>query len=49
VSAVVDSGVPLGRPGTAGEVAALIVFLAAEDALYLTAAAVPAGGGSTAI
>jgi NAD(P)-dependent dehydrogenase (short-subunit alcohol dehydrogenase family) len=47
--AYLDSGVPLRRLGTADEVAALIVFLASEDASYLTAAAVPVDGGSTAI
>jgi NAD(P)-dependent dehydrogenase (short-subunit alcohol dehydrogenase family) len=47
--AYLDSGVPLRRLGTADEVAALIVFLASEDASYLTAAAIPVDGGSTAI
>jgi NAD(P)-dependent dehydrogenase (short-subunit alcohol dehydrogenase family) len=47
--AYLDSGVPLGRLGTAGEVAAVIVFLASADASYLTATAIPADGGSTAI
>jgi NAD(P)-dependent dehydrogenase (short-subunit alcohol dehydrogenase family) len=43
-----DGGVPLGRLGTAHEVAALIVFLATADASYLTAAAVLVDGGGTA-
>jgi NAD(P)-dependent dehydrogenase (short-subunit alcohol dehydrogenase family) len=47
--AYLDSGVPLRRLGTAAEVAAAIVFLASADASYLTAAAVPVDGGSTAI
>jgi len=47
--AYLDSGVPLGRLGTAGEVAAVAVFLASADASYLTGAAVTVDGGSTAI
>jgi len=47
--AYLDRGVPLGRLGTASEVAAVIVFLASADASYLTATAIPADGGSTAI
>lgn len=47
--AYLDSGVPLGRLGTAAEVAAVIVFLASADASYLTAVAIPVDGGSTAI
>lgn len=47
--AYLDSGVPLRRLGTAAEVAAAIVFLASSEASYLTAAAVPVDGGSTAI
>lgn len=47
--AYLDSGVPLRRLGTAAEVAAVIVFLASDDASYLTAVAIPVDGGSTAI
>jgi NAD(P)-dependent dehydrogenase (short-subunit alcohol dehydrogenase family) len=47
--AYLDTGVPLRRLGTAAEVAAVIAFLASADASYLTAAAIPADGGSTAI
>ncbi|HEX9030437.1 MAG TPA: SDR family NAD(P)-dependent oxidoreductase [Streptosporangiaceae bacterium] len=47
--AYLDSGVPLRRLGTADEVAAVIVFLASDDASYLTGAAIPVDGGSTAI
>jgi len=47
--AYLDSGVPLRRLGTADEVAAVAVFLASSDASYLTGAAVPVDGGSTAI
>jgi len=47
--AYLDAGVPLRRLGSADEVAAVIVFLASPDASYLTGAAVPVDGGSTAI
>lgn len=47
--AYLESGVPLRRLGTADEAAAVIVFLASPDASYLTGAAVPVDGGSTAI
>lgn len=47
--AYLDASVPLRRLGSADEVAALIVFLASADASYLTGAAVPVDGGSTAI
>jgi dihydroanticapsin dehydrogenase len=47
--AYLQTGVPLRRLGTAEEVAAVIVFLASQDASYLTGAAVPVDGGSTAI
>lgn len=47
--AYLESGVPLRRVGTAEEVAAVVVFLASPDASYLTGAAVPVDGGSTAI
>ncbi|HCU97401.1 MAG TPA: hypothetical protein DHU96_33715 [Actinobacteria bacterium] len=40
---------PLRRLGTADEVAAVIVFLASDDASYLTGCAIPVDGGSTAI
>ncbi|MEU3056101.1 SDR family oxidoreductase [Streptomyces griseus] len=36
---------PLGRPGSAEEVAAAVRFLASEDAGYITGAALPVGGG----
>jgi NAD(P)-dependent dehydrogenase (short-subunit alcohol dehydrogenase family) len=47
--AYLKTGVPLRRLGRADEVAAVIVFLASPDASYLTGAAVPVDGGSTAI
>ena len=36
---------PLGRPGTADEVAAAIVWLASPDASYVTGATLDVGGG----
>ncbi|AGL13745.1 3-oxoacyl-ACP reductase FabG [Actinoplanes sp. N902-109] len=36
---------PLGRPGTAAEVAAAVLFLAAPDAGYITGAVLPVAGG----
>ncbi|MEL3944546.1 MULTISPECIES: SDR family oxidoreductase [Streptomyces] len=36
---------PLGRPGTAEEVAAAVRFLASEQAGYVTGAVLPVGGG----
>ena len=41
------ASVPLRRLGTAAEVAATIVFLASDDAAYITGAALPIDGGST--
>lgn len=48
-AAYLAAGVPQGRLGTADEVAAVITFLASDDASYLTGAAVPVDGGVTAI
>ena len=47
--AYLETGVPLRRLGTPGEVAAVIVFLASQDASYLTGTAVVVDGGTTAI
>ena len=39
---------PLGRPGTPVEIAAVIGFLASEQAAYMTGAVIPVDGGWTA-
>lgn len=41
--------VPAGRLGRAEEVASLVVFLASDEATYLTGAALPLDGGWTAV
>jgi 3-oxoacyl-[acyl-carrier protein] reductase len=43
--AAILAGVPLGRLGSAGEVAAAVAFLASEDAAYITGALIPVDGG----
>lgn len=48
-AAYLRASVPQRRLGSADEVAAVIVFLASDDASYLTGAAVPVDGGITAI
>jgi NAD(P)-dependent dehydrogenase (short-subunit alcohol dehydrogenase family) len=48
-AAYLQADVPQRRLGSADEVAAVIVFLASDDASYLTGAAVPVDGGITAI
>jgi NAD(P)-dependent dehydrogenase (short-subunit alcohol dehydrogenase family) len=45
--AYLEEHVPLRRLGRADEVAALIAFLASDDASYITGAAVPVDGGAT--
>jgi 3alpha(or 20beta)-hydroxysteroid dehydrogenase len=42
------AGVPLGRYGKPEEVAALVAFLASEDAAFITGVALPIDGGVTA-
>lgn len=47
--AAVVRRIPLGRPGTAGEVAAVISFLASAEASYVTGAVWSVDGGLTAV
>jgi 3-oxoacyl-[acyl-carrier protein] reductase len=43
--AAILAGVPLGRLGSADEVAAAVTFLASDDAAYITGAVIPVDGG----
>jgi NAD(P)-dependent dehydrogenase (short-subunit alcohol dehydrogenase family) len=45
IRAYVDGMVPLGRWGTAEEVARAVLFLASADAAYITGAEIPVDGG----
>ncbi len=48
-SATAAQGTMLKRPGRAEEVAAAILFLASDDAPYITGALLFVGGGMTAL
>lgn len=43
------SGIPMGRVGTAEEVANVVVFLASDEASYLTGLVMPVDGGSALV
>ena len=43
--AELTAAVPLGRQATADEIAAVVAFLASEDAAYITGAVIPVDGG----
>jgi 3-oxoacyl-[acyl-carrier protein] reductase len=45
LSAMLVSGVPMGRPGLPEEVAAAALFLASDESSYLTGQAISPGGG----
>jgi 3alpha(or 20beta)-hydroxysteroid dehydrogenase len=42
------AGTPMGRLGTASEIAAVVAFLASDDASYMTGSEIYADGGWTA-
>ena len=42
------ASIPLGRMGTPGDIAALVSFLASDEATYITGAVLPVDGGYTA-
>jgi NAD(P)-dependent dehydrogenase (short-subunit alcohol dehydrogenase family) len=46
-AAYLESGVPLGRFGTAVEVAQACLFLTSDHASYITGAILPVDGGAT--
>lgn len=48
LAAMVDTWIPLGRQGTAEDIAPSVVFLASDDARYITGSLVVIDGGLTA-
>ena len=49
VYATIDSFQPIGRPGAPEEIAALVAFLASDDASFMTGSIVVADGGMTSM
>ena len=48
VYAAIDSFQPIGRPGTPREIAHLALFLASDEASFMTGSIISADGGMTA-
>jgi NAD(P)-dependent dehydrogenase (short-subunit alcohol dehydrogenase family) len=48
VYATIDSFQPIGRPGTPAEIASLAVFIASDEASFITGSVMLADGGMTA-
>jgi dihydroanticapsin dehydrogenase len=44
----IDSFQPIGRPGTPREIAHVVLFLASDEASFLTGSVILADGGMTA-
>jgi meso-butanediol dehydrogenase/(S,S)-butanediol dehydrogenase/diacetyl reductase len=45
----VEPGLPLGRPGRPEEIARAMLFLASDEASFITGVALPVDGGRTVL